>query len=173
MNNDNQIPEMPKPADNIQQQTPVSASVQDPIVIQSAPQEEKKPNEAKQMMGEVKETTSKEVQNMSKFLNDVKKYITTKNSSELLSLLWRLLLVAGFIIVLYLPFYLVNLLGFNLLILFGVNFTNRLGDIWNSIWYIAYSILAIVLFFILCKDRFYKFVKLQEDEKKIKEGINK
>ena len=165
MNNENNVPEMPKKVEN--------NTIQDPIVIKSTPQEEKKPNEAKQMMGDVKETTSKEVQSITKFLNDIKKYITTKNSSELLSLLWRLLLVAGFVILLFLPFELISILGKNIFILFGIDYTIALQNIWESIWIISYCILAFVLFIILCKERYYNLVKLKEDEKKIMNEENK
>lgn len=167
MNNENQLPEMPKPAtDN---QATVNNNAQDPIVLKTTPQEEKKTNEAKQMFGDVKETTTKEVQNMSKFFKDIKEYITTKNSSELFALLWRLLIIAGFIIAAYLPFYIIIDFGSNLFILFGIDYTTRLGGIWGSIWNLAYSVLAIILFFVLCKDRYYKLVKQQENEKKNEE----
>ena len=170
MNNENQIPEMPKVNENninVQQTNNNVINNQDPVVLQTLPQEEKRESQTKIMAGEVKETTSKEVKNMQKFLKDIKNYITSKNSSELLSLLWRLALIAGFVILLYVPFQLLMDLGSNLFVLFGIDYTTKLGNIWNSIWYISYGILAIVLFFILCKDRYYKLVKQQEDEKKI------
>lgn len=172
MNNENQVPELPK-MNNETSSEVLETNNTNPVILKTIPEEEKKENEAKKMLGDVKDSTSKEVQSLSKFFKDIKGYITSKNSSELLALLWRLLLIAGFVIILYVPFQIMMDFGSNLFILFGIDFTAKLGTIWNSIWYLTYSILAVVLFFILCKDRYYKLVKQQEDEKKIMNGDNK
>ncbi len=139
MNDNNEIPELPKMNNEVIKEKQVE---------------------------EIKETSVKEVKGMKVFFKDIREYITSKNSSELFSLFWRLLLVAGFVILLFVPFQLLMDLGSNLFLLFGANYTSTLATIWTSVWYIAYSILAFVLFFILCKDRYYKFVKNQNNDKK-------
>ena len=104
------------------------------------------------------------------FFKDVRKYITSRNSSELFSLLWRLLLVAGFVIVLFVPFQIFMDLGINLFILFGIDFTSTIATIWDTCWYIIYGVTSIILFFVLCKERYYKLIKYQEEKNKLESG---
>ena len=175
MNNENQTPEIPKlNTEEVKQESILNnVNQQDPVVLQTLPQEVKRESETKQMVKEVKETTSKEVGSTKKFIKDVYKYLTTKNSSELLALLWRLLIIVGIIIVLYVPFYLLIELGSNLSIMFGIDFTAQMLNLWSSILNVLYAILALVLFLVIVKDRYYKLVKTQEAEKKIINENNK
>ena len=154
MNDNNEIPELPK------MNNEVIKEKQDEEIVKEISINDSKTVE------EIKETSVKEVKGMKVFFKDIREYIASKNSSELFSLFWRLLLVAGFVILLFVPFQLLMDLGSNLFLLFGANYTSTLATIWTSVWYIAYSILAFVLFFILCKDRYYKFVKNQNNDKK-------
>lgn len=154
MNDNNEIPELPKINNEVIKEK------QDEEIVKEISINDSKTVE------EIKETSVKEVKGMKVFFKDIREYITSKNSSELFSLFWRLLLVAGFVILLFVPFQLLMDLGSNLFLLFGANYTSTLATIWTSVWYIAYSILAFVLFFILCKDRYYKFVKNQNNDKK-------
>ena len=96
---------------------------------------------------------------------DVKEYLTSRNTSELGELVWRLVLIALVVIVLYVPFQLFRDLGINILISVGINFSDKTLNMYNSIFNIIYSIFGIVLFFVVCKDRFYKLVKNQEEIK--------
>ena len=164
MNNDNNI-ELPKKNDS---------NIQNEINNQEVSMTENNNNnnnnigdEVKKVVEDVKEVTSKEIENSGKFLKDVRNYITTKNSSELFALLWRLVLIVGFIILLYFPFQLLMDLGVNLFMIFGFEYTTPIANIWTGVWNISYSILALVLFYKLCKDRYYKLTKNVEE--KIKE----
>ena len=150
--NNNEIPELPKMNDN-----EINTVVQEPQIS----------NENISVIDEVKETANNEVKTFKVFMKDVHKYITSKNTSELLSLLWRLLIIAGFVILLYLPFQLLMDIGVNIFFIFGIDFTSTLSAIWSGVWYIIYAVLALFLFYKLCKDRFYKVVNLKEIEKKV------
>ena len=101
------------------------------------------------------------------FLKDIVKYITSKNSSELFALLWRLVLVAGFVIILSLPFLLIKDLIPDLLINIGVNFDDKGLNLINLIFRVLYLIFAIFIFFKLCKERYYRYLKDQEEIKKL------
>ena len=119
------------------------------------------------MFKEAKESIIKESHSLVEFLKDAYKYITSKNTSELFELLLRLVLIAAFVIVLYVPIQLIRDLGVDLLISMGVSFTDKMLNLYNSIWNIFYTIIAIILFINLCKDRYYKLVKNQKIEKDI------
>lgn len=99
------------------------------------------------------------------FLKDVYKYITTRKADELLSLLWRLFLIALFVIVLYVPFQLFRDLGINILLTMGISFNETILNIWTGLWSVLYGIIAIILFFKLCKDRYYKLVNIEKETK--------
>ena len=105
------------------------------------------------------------------FFKDAIKYITSKNSSELLSLLWRLLLVAGFVIILGVPFLLAKDLVHELLISFGINFDKNTLDMINLSLVIIYTIFAIYLLFKLCKERFYRYNRNKEEIQKLENQI--
>ena len=124
-----------------------------------------KTNKEENIIEESKEMVKKDVKTFKIFFKDVKEYLTSRNSSELGELVWRLILIALAVIVLYVPFQLFRDLGINILISVGINFSDKTLNMYNSIFNIIYSIFGIVLFFTLCKDRFYKIVKTQEKNK--------
>ncbi len=124
-----------------------------------------KTNKEENIIEESKEMVKKDVKTFKIFFKDVKEYLTSRNSSELGELVWRLVLIALAVIVLYVPFQLFRDLGINILISVGINFSDKTLNMYNSIFNIIYSIFGIVLFFTLCKDRFYKIVKTQEKNK--------
>lgn len=124
-----------------------------------------KTNKEENIIEESKEMVKKDVKTFKIFFKDVKEYLTSRNSSELGELVWRLVLIALVVIVLYVPFQLFRDLGINILISVGINFSDKTLNMYNSIFNIMYSIFGIVLFFVLCKDRFYKIVKNQEEIK--------
>ena len=122
-------------------------------------------NKEENIVEESKEMVKKDVKTFKTFFKDVKEYLTSRNTSELGELVWRLVLIAIVVIVLYIPFQLFRDLGINILISVGINFSDKTLNMYNSIFNILYSIFGIVLFFVLCKDRFYKIVKNQEEIK--------
>jgi hypothetical protein len=122
-------------------------------------------NKEENIIEESKEMVKKDVKTFKTFFKDVKEYLTSRNTSELGELVWRLVLIALVVIVLYVPFQLFRDLGINILISVGINFSDKTLNMYNSIFNIMYSIFGIVLFFVLCKDRFYKIVKNQEEIK--------
>ncbi len=124
-----------------------------------------KTNKEENIIEESKEMVKKDVKTFKIFFKDVKEYLTSRNSSELGELVWRLVLIALVVIVLYVPFQLFRDLGINILISVGINFSDKTLNMYNSIFNIMYSIFGIVLFFVICKDRFYKLVKNQEEIK--------
>ena len=124
-----------------------------------------KTNKEENIIEESKEMVKKDVKTFKIFFKDVKEYLTSRNSSELGELVWRLVLIALVVIVLYVPFQLFRDLGINILISVGINFSDKTLNMYNSIFNILYSIFGIVLFFVICKDRFYKLVKNQEEIK--------
>ncbi len=124
-----------------------------------------KTNKEENIIEESKEMVKKDVKTFKTFFKDVKEYLTSRNTSELGELVWRLVLIALVVIVLYVPFQLFRDLGINILISVGINFSDKTLNMYNSIFNIMYSIFGIVLFFVLCKDRFYKIVKNQEEIK--------
>ena len=158
MNDENQIPELPKVNEENQNIEVVETKEEVVEVPISEVKEENK------VVEEIKNTAKKEIEISGKFFKDVKSYLTTKDSSELFSLLWRLLIIVGFIIILYFPVQMIMDLGANILRLAGIEYTTRVGTIWECTCNIIYSIVALLLFYFLCKSRFYKIVK-QNNEK--------
>ena len=158
MNNENQMPELPKVnEDEIKQEEVIDIPTE-----QNIPVEENKEVEINKVVEEVKETAKKEIEISGKFFKDLKSYLTTKDSSELFSLLWRAVIIVGLIVIIYFPFQLIIDLGANIFTLIGIEYTTRLASIWSSICNIVYGVLALVLFYLICKDRFYKLVKKDE-----------
>ncbi len=96
------------------------------------------------------------------FIKDVKEYLTTKNSNELKDLVIRLVLIAITIIVLYVPYQFILEIIEDLIRTASINYSESFLTRYYSIGRIIYSVLALVLFYIICKDRFYKLVKNQE-----------
>ena len=124
-----------------------------------------KTNKEDNIIEESKNMVKKDVKSFKIFFKDVKEYLTSRNTSELGELVWRLVLIAIVVIVLYVPFQLFRDIGINIIISVGINFSDKTLNMYNSIFNIIYSIFGIVLFFVLCKDRFYKVVKNQEEIK--------
>ena len=124
-----------------------------------------KNNKEENIIEESKEMVKKDVKTFKIFFKDIKEYLTSRNTSELGELVWRLVLIAIVVVALYIPFQLFRDLGINILISVGINFSDKTLNMYNSIFNIIYSIFGIVLFFTLCKDRFYKIVKTQEKNK--------
>ena len=145
----NEMPELPK-----------ENEVNNQEVQEVQPNQEE--NKVSETIQEVKENTVKELELSGKFFKDVRKYLTSKSSSELFSLLWRLIIIVGFIVLLYFPVQIIMDLGINFFMLLGIEYTTRVATIWTSIWNILYGVGALILFYSLCKDRFYKLVKPNE-----------
>ena len=124
-----------------------------------------KTNKENNIIEESKEMINKDVKTYKSFCKDVREYLSTKNTSELGELVWRLVLIAIVVIILYIPFQLARDLIGNIIISVGINFNEKSLNLYNSIFNILYSIVGIVLFFSICKDRFYKMVKKQEEIK--------
>lgn len=164
MNNENQVPELPKVNDNKDEVQVVENNIQE---IELPKQQE----ENKQVIEEVKKSVSKEFENTGKIFTDIKNYLTTRDSSELFSLLWRLLIIVGFIVILYFPVQVIMDLGINIFMLLGIEYTTRVAAIWTSLLNIIYGILALFLFYYLCKDRYYKLVN-NKSENTTKNTIN-
>ncbi|MBR1417302.1 MAG: hypothetical protein IJ572_05790 [Bacilli bacterium] len=134
MNDENQIPELPKINNEMQQPSNV-----------------------------VTQSNNKEKHTLNEFFKDAFRYITTRNSSDLFALLLRLAIIAGFIIILSLPFQFVRDYGLDLIINLGINFNDKMQNTWYFIWNSLYTIFGIILFFILCKNRYYNLVKSQNN----------
>lgn len=168
MNNDEKK-EMELPKMNQETPNPVSmpgATVQPKQIVQ--PQVIKNnDDQPQQMVDDVKKMATREAHNIVIFLKDIFKYLTTRNSSELFELAWRVVLIALFIIVLGLPFTLIKENGTSIFMMFGIDFNKEQLDIWNSIWNILYGVVGIVLFYVICKARYYELVKHQQETKKI------
>lgn len=87
-------------------------------------------------------------------IKEVIKYITTRNSKDLLALILRLLLIVIIIFICKFPFDLLKDVGINLLILIGISINDSLLNIWTAIINIIYGILGIYAFIKLVKIRF-------------------
>ncbi len=145
----NEIPELPK------QNKP-----QDEVIIQET--KEKIENVVKESNRVIKKETKSFVQ----FFKDVKEYLSTKKTSEIGEMLFRELLIVAILIVIYYPFMIFKDLIPKLLITVNINYDSV--DKFYAIIDIVYSILVIVLFFVITRDRFYKMVKNQEEIKNSK-----
>ena len=117
---------------------------------------------------ESKKIIVKESKSYKQFFKDVKEYLSTKNTKDLGEMLVRLLIIVAIIVVLNFPFMLLKEILPEILISVNANYTSDLINKFNSAVNIIYSILGIVLFFAICKNRFYKMIKEQEDTNNIK-----
>ena len=124
-----------------------------------------------QMVDDVKKMASREAHNFMTFMKDIFKYLTTRNSSDLFELLWRVAIIALFIIILGVPFNLIKESGTSIFMMFGIDFNKQQLDIWNSIWTTLYCVLGVVLFYVICKARYYELIKHQQETKKIIQNI--
>ena len=145
----NEIPELPK-----------ENKPQDEVIIQET--KEKIENVVKESNKVLKKETKSFVQ----FFKDVKEYLSTKKTSEIGEMLFRELLIVAILIVIYYPFMIFKDLIPNLLIAININYDSV--NKFYAIIDIIYSILVIVLFFVITRDRFYKMVKNQEEIKNSK-----
>ena len=170
MNNDNQIPELPK---TNEEEIKIIDDEEKQEQVQEVKEEVKQEPQINKVVEEVKQSAKKELELSGKFIKDVRNYLTTKNSSELFALFLRVLLIVGFIIILYFPFQMIMDIGVNFFAILGIEYTTRMAAIWGGVWNILYSILALVLFYVLCRERFYKLVSPQKEDKKIIAEENK
>lgn len=106
------------------------------------------------------------------FFKDVIKYISSKKSNELFALLWRFLLITGFVLVLGAPFVIIRDLVPEILITFNINFDKSGQDMINLIIVLIYVLLAIFLLFKLCKERYYNYVKNTQEINDLKQQVN-
>ena len=162
MNNEKlPVPNIPSDNNVINNSTPINQDVT-PVISQTS---------ASKQNLTVKEPLFNDKHSYREFFKDIIKYISSKNSNELLSLLWRLLLIAGFIIILGTPFLLLKDLIPEFMISFGMSFDKTGQDMLNLAFLLLYTILGIYLLFKLCKERFYKLVKNTEEMKKLEEQV--
>lgn len=87
-------------------------------------------------------------------IKEVIKYITTRDTKDLLMLVLRMLIIVAILFICKFPFDLLKDIGTNVFILFGISITDTLLNIWNSIINIIYGILAIYSFYKIVKIRF-------------------
>ena len=92
------------------------------------------------------------------FIIDFKNYITTRQRNELLELFFRMLIVAGIVLLLYVPFILFKEIGPNIFVFLGINYTTAAINRYNIFMNTVYSIAGIAVYFILLKVQ-RKFVK--------------
>ena len=174
--NENQIPTPNMP------RTEVKPNVQPTTVVQNTTEQNANTVPTSQVTPVISQTSVMPTKNIKKevviekhtfkeFFSDIIKYITTRNSNELLSLLWKLVLVAAFVLLLAVPFQLVRDSGTDILISFGVNFDQNGLGMWILVWNLLYALVGVILFFYLCKDRFYKHTKNQEEIKNLEANI--
>ena len=123
-------------------------------------------NDAKEkvenVVEESKEILIKESKSYKQFFKDAKEYLSTKNTKDLGEMLVRLLIIVAIIVVLNFPFMLFKDIFPEILMSVNANYTSDAINKFNAVVNIIYSILGIVLFFAICKNRFYKMVKEQE-----------
>ena len=122
----------------------------------------KKNNDEKNIIKESKEMIKKDVKGFKTFIKDVKEYLTTRNTNELKDLVVRLILITIVIIILYVPYQFLMEIIEDIIRAASINYSEFALNKYYSIGRIIYLVLAIVLFYHICKDRFYKLVKNQE-----------
>ena len=122
-------------------------------------------NEVPNMIDDLKENINVQKKSFGNFFKDLFKYLTTRNSKDLFELLWRVAMIAIFILLLYVPVELVQNLLLDFLIAMGIELNERMQSIYFAIFHGTYSLIALVLFFVVIKERFYKYVS-EEDRKK-------
>ncbi len=144
-----EIPELPKPN-----------KPKDEVAIQET--KEKIENVVK----ESNKVLKKETKSFIQFFKDVKEYLSTKKTNEIGEMLFREILIVAVLVVCYYPFMIFKDLGPNLLIAVNINYDSV--NKFYAIVDIIYSILVIILFFVITRDRFYKMVKNQEEIKNSK-----
>lgn len=128
----------------------------------------KKNFDGEKIIEESKNLVKEDAKTYKRFFKDAKDYLTTRNTKELGELVLRLALIAVVIIILYLPFELVINVGEELFRAIGINYTEESRRAFESSLNIAYNLFGLAVFFMICKDRFYKMVELQDKIKKAK-----
>ena len=123
--------------------------------------------EEKSVYEETKTIIQNDTKTFKIFLKEVKDYLTTRNTNELKDLVVRLVLIAITVIVLYVPYQFIMEIIEDAIRTANINYSEIALTRYYSIGRIIYSVLALVLFYVLCKDRFYKLVKNQELNKNI------
>ena len=122
---------------------------------------------------EGKEAIKKETNSFIAFFKDFYKYVTTHKISDLTELLIYALIIAGFIVILSIPFDFLKELFFNALVLFGVNFDANIQQILNNVWGMFYLFIAIFLFLILSREKFYQMIANKKEIADLKKEVNK
>ncbi len=133
-------------------------------------QEEKKEEKTVEnnIINETKKALTKDKNSFAKFFKDLKEYITTKNTRELGELVVRLIFVAIIVIVFFLPVSLLKELIPNITYSLGINATTQDRAMYERIFTIVSNSIGIVLFFVLCRARFYEMLNKQKSLKEDK-----
>ena len=101
--------------------------------------------------------------NVIKTFKDMLHFISKCDVVDLGQLFWRMILVAGIILLMGLPFVLVRELGPDILAMFNIFGSDRATIIWSAICTSLYLIIAIVAFYFTMKKRFYNLVNKVDD----------
>jgi preprotein translocase subunit SecG len=85
--------------------------------------------------------------------NKLTKYLSTKDSKEIINLIIKVALIIIVILLFKFPFDLLKDMGTNVLTMFGISLTDNILNIWNAIINIIYGIIGIITFYKVCKER--------------------
>ena len=118
-------------------------------------------------------TIKKETKSLLVFFKDFYKYITTHKISELFELLIYAIIIMAFIVLLSIPFAFIKEMFNDILVMFGINFNQTLKDLLNNVWDMFYLLVALFLFLILCKEKFYQMIANKKEIEDLKQEINK
>lgn len=125
-------------------------------------------SEVPNMIDDLKENINVQKKSFGNFFKDSFKYLTTRNTKDLFELLWRVAMIAIFILLLYVPVELIQNLLLDFLITMGIELNERMQSIYFAIFHGTYSLIALVLFFVVIKERFYKYVSEEDRNKALK-----
>ena len=150
--------------------TPMKANKEEPSKLEVLMKDS---NVEVNTLSEGKEALKKETNSLITFFKDFYKYVTTHKMSELAELLVYAVIIAGFMIILSIPFAFVKELFFNILVLFSVNFDQTIQNIFAGVWDAFYFLVAIFLFLILCKEKFYQMIANKKEIEDLRKEINK
>jgi len=132
-----------------------------------------KENNTDDILLDNKKVIKNESKSMINFFKDIFKYVTTHKINELAELLIYVLIIIGFCIILSIPFGFLKSIFFDALILFGINFNVNIQNIFSTIWDVFYLIIAIGLFLVLTRERFYASIRNKQEIEELKKEINK
>lgn len=124
------------------------------------------------VVDDTKAMIKKEGKTMIVFLKDLFKYITTKKISDLSELLIYALIIVGFIIAIGIPFGFLKEVIFNVLVTFGINFGAAIREVIENALNLFYYVIALVLFLVLCREKFYQLVRNKKEIEDLKKEIN-